>query len=226
MRQTPRPGKKQAEVARLEILIIRPPSTIPLNPTMKKLFALAATLGLLLTARADVETYKIDPVHSSTGFSLRHILSKFTSSFTKTSGTIMVDRDNLEKSSVEATVEVASVSTANEKRDGHILSPDFLDGAKFPTATFKSTAWKKTGENTFDVTGKLTIKDVTKDVVLHVTSNGFAPGMKPGTTISGWEATTVIKKSEFGVSGPAMLAKALGDEVTLSISIEAGYTKA
>jgi polyisoprenoid-binding protein YceI len=193
---------------------------------MKRLLTLIASLSLLLTARADVEAYKIDPVHSSTGFTIRHILSKFTSSFTKTSGVITVDRDNLEKSSVEATVEVASVSTANEKRNTHILSPDFLDNAKFPTATFKSKSWKKTGENTFDVTGDLTIKDVTKEVVLQVTSNGFADGMKPGTFISGWEATTVIKKSDFGVAGPAMLAKALGDEVTLNISIEAGYTKA
>ncbi len=192
---------------------------------MKRLIALLATLGLLLSARADVEIYQIDPVHSSTGFTLRHILSKFTSSFTKTTGTITVDRENLEKSSVQAAVEIASVSTANDKRNGHILSPDFFDAAKFPTATFTSTAWKKTGENTFDVTGSLTIKDVTKEAVFHVTLNGFAPGMKPGTTISGWEATTVIKKSDFGVAGPAMLAKALGDEVTLNISIESGYTK-
>jgi polyisoprenoid-binding protein YceI len=193
---------------------------------MKRLITLLAVLGLLATARADVETYTIDPVHSSTGFSLRHILSKFSSSFTKTTGTITVDRANLEKSSVEATVAVTSVSTANEKRDGHILSPDFLDGAKFPNATFKSTAWKKTGESTFDVTGDLTIKDVKKEVTFHVTLNGFAPGMKPGSTLSGWEATTVIKKSDFGVAGPAMLAKVLGDEVTLNISIEAGFTKA
>ncbi len=114
---------------------------------------------------------------------------------------------------------------ANEKRDTHILSADFLDGTKFPTATFKSKSWKKTGESTFDVTGDLKIKDVTKEVVLHVTLNGFAPG-KPGTTVSGWEATTVIKKSDFGVAGPAGLTKILGDEVTLNISIEAGYSKA
>ena len=193
---------------------------------MKRLLTAIAVLGLLATARAEVEIYKIDPVHSSTGFTLRHILSRFTSSFTKTNGTITVDRDNLEKSSVEATVEIDSVSTADPKRDGHIKSPDFFDAAKFPTATFKSKSWKKTGENTFDVTGDLTIKDVTKEVVLHVTLNGFAPGMKPGSTVSGWEATTIIKKSDFGVSGPAMLAKALGDEVTLNISIEAGHSKA
>jgi polyisoprenoid-binding protein YceI len=193
---------------------------------MKRLLALFATVGLLAIARADVEVYTIDPVHSSTGFTLRHMLSNFTSSFTKTTGTLTLDRDNLEKSSVVATVEVASVSTANENRDKHILSPDFLDGAKFPTATFKSKSFKKTGENTFDITGDLTIKDVTKEVVLHATLNGFGPGMKPGTFLTGWEATTVIKKSDFGAAGPAMLGKALGDDVTLNISIEAGFKKA
>lgn len=194
---------------------------------MKRLLSLlAVTLGLFSTTHADVEVYKIDPVHSSVGFNIRHILSKFTSSFTKINGAITVDRDNLEKSSVEATVEIASISTHDEKRDNHIRSADFFDAAKFPTATFKSKSWKKTGESTFEITGDLTIKDVTKEVVFHATLNGFAPGMAPGSTISGWEATTVIKKSDFGVAGPAMLSKVLGDEVTLNISIEAGHSKA
>ena len=193
---------------------------------MKRLFSLLAVLGLLASARADVETYSIDPVHSSAGFSVRHMLSKFTSSFTKTTGTITVDRANLENSSVDAAVEVASVSTANPDRDKHLQTPDFFDAAKFPAMTFKSKAWKKTGENTFDVTGDLTIKGVTKEVVLKVTSLGFGPGMRPGSQLSGWEATTVIKKSDFGVNGPAMMGKVLGDDVTVDLSIEAGLKKA
>lgn len=193
---------------------------------MKRLFTLFAVLTLAAAVRADVETYAIDPVHSSAGFSIRHMLSKFSSSFTKTTGTITVDRADLEKSSVEAAVEIASINTANPDRDKHLQTPDFFDAAKFPAMTFKSKAWKKTGENTFDVTGDLTIKGVTKEVVLKVTSLGFGPGMRPGSQLSGWEATTVIKKSDFGVNGPAMLAKVLGDEVTINISIEAGLKKA
>ena len=153
------------------------------------------------------------------------MLSKFSSSFTKTTGTITVDRANLANSSVEAAVEIASVSTANPDRDKHLQTPDFFDAVKFPTMTFKSKSWKKTGDNTFDVTGDLTIKGVTKEVVLKVTSLGFGPGMRPGTFLSGWEATTTIKKSDFGVTGPAMLGKVLGDEVTIDISIEAGLKK-
>jgi polyisoprenoid-binding protein YceI len=192
---------------------------------MKRLLALFATLALLASARAEVEVYKIDPVHSSIGYSLRHILSKFTSSFTKVSGDITIDRENLEKSSVTATIDVAALTTDNEGRDKHVKSPDFFDTAKFPTASFKSKSFKKTGADTFDIAGDLTIKDVTKEVVLHATLLGFAPGMRPGTFLTGWEATAAIKKSEFGLAGPAMLQKALGDDVALTINIEAGFKK-
>lgn len=192
---------------------------------MKRLLPLLAALALFASARAEVETYNIDPVHSSSGFRVRHMLSKFSSSFTKTTGTITVDRANLEKSSVDATVEIASISTSNPDRDKHLQSPDFFDAAKFPVMTFKSKAWKKTGADTFDVTGDLTIHGVTKETVLKVTSLGFGPGMKPGSQLSGWEATTVLKKSDFGVNGPAMLGKVLGDDVTVNISIEAGFKK-
>ncbi|MBI2814548.1 MAG: YceI family protein [Opitutae bacterium] len=187
-------------------------------------------LLLLLTALASAaalsaETYTIDSVHSSVGFSLRHIVSKFSSNFTKVSGTVTFDAAAPEKSSVEATVEIASINTANEKRNAHVLSGDFFDVTKFPSANFKSKSWKKTGADTFDVTGDLTIKDVTKEVVLHATLLGSGPGMD-GSMVTGWEATTKINKSDFGLAGPAMLSKALGDEVSLTIGVEAGYKPA
>ncbi len=188
------------------------------------LLAAALALGLLHTASAAVETYTIDPVHSSVAFKIRHFVSKVPGSFTKFSGTVTVDRDNLEKSSVEATIDVGSVNTASDARDKHLKSPDFFDVEKFATMTFKSKAWKKTGEDTFDVTGDLTIHGVTKEVVLKVTSLGFTEGMQ-GKMLSGWEASTTLKKSDFGVNGPAMLAKAVGDDVAVSISIEAGMKK-
>jgi polyisoprenoid-binding protein YceI len=189
---------------------------------MKRSLALLSALVFAVAARADVETYKIDPVHSSTGFSVRHLFSKFTSSFTKTTGTITVDQANMENNAVEATVEIASLNTANPDRDKHLSSPDFFDTANHPLATFKSKSWRKTGPSTFDVTGDLTIKGVTKEVVLKVTALGFGPGMRPGTMLSGWEATTVLNRNDFGVSyGP----KVLGEDVTVNISIEAGYKK-
>ncbi len=189
------------------------------------LFALTAlAAGFLNTASAAVETYTIDSVHSSVAFKIRHFVSKVPGSFTKFAGTIVVDRADLTKSSVEATIDVGSVSTAAEARDKHLKSPDFFDVEKFATITFKSKAWKATGPDTFDITGDLTIHGVTKEVVLKATSLGFAEGMQ-NRMLSGWEATTTIKKSAFGVNGPAMLAAAVGDEVAITIGIEAGMKK-
>jgi polyisoprenoid-binding protein YceI len=182
------------------------------------------TFGLLAGAQAAVETYKVDPVHSSVAFTIRHFVSKVPGSFTKFDGTIIVDRDNLEKSSVEATIAVGSVSTANTARDNHLKSPDFFDAAKFVSMTFKSKSWTKTGVDAFDVTGDLTIKDVTKEVVLKVKLLGFGPGMKDAM-LSGWEATTTLHKADFGVKGPAMLGAALGDDVGVTIGIEADLQK-
>ena len=193
--------------------------------TSFKILALASlVLGSAALSRAAVETYTIDPVHSSAGFTIRHFVSKVSGSFTKVSGTISVDRDNLEKSTVEASIAVASVSTANEKRDGHLLSSDFFDAAKFDAITFRSTSWKKTGDDTFDVTGQLTIHGVTKEVVLTTKLLGFGPGMG-GVELSGWEVSTTLNKADFGVNGPSMLGKALGDEVAIIINVEADYKK-
>lgn len=187
---------------------------------IRSLLILSAALAAL-SARAATETYTIDPVHSSVGFNIRHFVSKVPGKFSKFSGTVTVDRADLTKSSAEATIEIASVDTGNQKRDDHLRTADFFDAAKYPTMKFRSTAWKKTGENTFDVTGDLTLKDVTKPVTLKVTLLGFGPGM-PGTQLSGWEATTTIDKKQWNMKDPAMLDAALGDDVTITINVEAG----
>jgi polyisoprenoid-binding protein YceI len=191
---------------------------------MKILNKFVAITGLLLGAvnvvSAAVEKYAIDPVHSSVGFTIRHFVSRVPGTFTKVSGSIIVDRENLEKSSVEAVVDVGSLNTNNEKRDADVKGPNYFDAANFGTATFKSKSWKKTGDDTYDITGDFTLHGVTKEVVLHTTLLGFGPGPR-GAQLSGWEATTVLKKSDFGVNGPAMLGKALGDDVAIKIGIEA-----
>jgi polyisoprenoid-binding protein YceI len=190
----------------------------------KTLALLAIAAGLTSAASAAVETYAIDPVHSSVGFSIRHFVSKVPGAFTKFSGTILVDRDNLENSSVQATIDVGSINTFNDHRDGDLKSPNYFDAAQFATMTFKSTSWKKTGDSTFDVTGDLTIHGVTKPVVLKVTLLAFGPGMR-GAQLSGWEAETSIKRTDFGVNGPPGASAILGDDVAISISVEADLKK-
>jgi polyisoprenoid-binding protein YceI len=121
-------------------------------------FGLASTAS---NASAAIETYNIDPVHSSVGFTIRHLVGKVPGRFTQFSGAITVDRDNLENSSVSAVILVGSVDTDNDKRNGHLKTADFFDAATYSTITFKSTSWKKTGEGAFDVTGDLNIINVT-----------------------------------------------------------------
>jgi polyisoprenoid-binding protein YceI len=191
-----------------------------MKPSLKTLFIAAAALCVVSAASAAVETYVIDPIHSSVSFSIRHFVSKVPGRFTKFSGTIVVDRDNLENSSVNAVIDVGSVDTDNDKRNAHLKTADFFDAATYATMTFKSTSWRKTGDGTFEVTGDLTIKGITKQVVLNVTLDGFGPGAR-GAMLSGWEASTTLKKSDFGVNGPAALAKMLGDDVAISIAVEA-----
>src|SRR5262245_5665131 len=109
---------------------------------------LAAAFGALATfssAFAASGTYKIDTVHSSVGFSIRHFVAKVPGKFTKFTGTIVVDQNDPSKNQVEATIDATSIDTSNQRRDDHVRSADFIDAAKFPAIKFKSTAWKKTG---------------------------------------------------------------------------------
>ena len=188
------------------------------------LFLASLALGLLAPARAAVETYAIDPVHSSVGFSIRHVFTKVPGNFTKFSGTLTVDRDNLENSTVEATIEVGSLDTRSAKRDSDVQAPAYFDSAKNPTITFKSKSWKKTGADTYDVTGDLTIKGVTKSVVLQAKLLGFGPGLQ-GAYVSGWDVTTTLNRHDFGVDGPSWLGKAIGEEVAVTIGIESDLKK-
>ncbi len=184
-------------------------------------FATSFALGLATLTRAAVETYKIDPVHSSVGFSIRHFFSNVPGVFTKFSGTIVVDRDNLENSTVEAAIEVPSIDTRNGMRDKDLQSDKFFSADKFPAIAFKSKSWKKAGDDTYDVTGDLTIHGVTKEVVLKTKALGFGPGMK-GAMLSGWEATTTLNRNDFGIT---TYPKMLGDDVAVTISIEADQQK-
>lgn len=195
-----------------------------MKKTLRLLFLASFALGLLASAQAATETYTIDPVHSSVGFTVRHVFSKVPGSFTTFSGTLVLDRANLEASTVEASIDIASVNTASEKRDAHLKSPEFFDATKTPTITFKSKSWKKTGEATYDITGDLTIKAVTKSVVLKAKLLGFGPGLQ-GAYVSGWEATTTLNRHDFGVNGPGWLGTAIGDDIAVTIGVEADLKK-
>ena len=183
------------------------------------LLALLA-LGAPLPASAAVETYDIDPVHTWVGFNVRHFFTKVPGSFTKVKGAIVVDRDQLENSTVETVIEVASIDTRVKMHDDD-LRTRFFAATEFPVITFKSKAWKKTGDQTYDVTGDLKIRSVTKEIVLKVKSLGFGPGMR-GAPISGWEASTTLDRRDFGVSADQ---DSVATQVEIVINVEADLKK-
>lgn len=131
---------------------------------------------------------------------------------------LTVDREDMTKSSVEATIQIASVDTASVKRDKHLQEDDYFNEAKYPAMTFKSTKWAKgKKDNLFVVTGDLTMMGVTKPVSLDVELYGFGPG-RGGAVLSGWEATGTIDRTEWGLTAGA---PAVGNEVDITINIEA-----
>jgi len=169
-------------------------------------------------------TWDIDTAHTNLGFSARHaMVAKVRGHFAEYSGTFTIDGENIANSKAEITIQTASILTGQADRDGHLKSPDFLDVENFPTITFVSTAVAEKGDSVV-ITGDLTIHGVTKSVVLKTHLLGFGPGMG-GVQLSGWEVTTTLDKSVFGVNGPSMLGKALGDEVAVTINVEADYKK-
>jgi polyisoprenoid-binding protein YceI len=160
------------------------------------------------------------------GFQIRHLFSKVPGKFDDFSGQIQFDEANPEQSSVEVTINTASVDTGVKMRDDDLRSPNFFDVKKFPEITFKSTSVKKTGENTADVTGDLTMHGVTKPVVLKVELLGKGAGPKE-STVSGWNASTALKRTDFGLTWNKVIegTQMVGDDVQIELNIEADLKK-
>lgn len=184
-------------------------------------------LALAPAARAEKETFVLDKAHTEIGFKVRHFVSKVGGRFTKFDGSIEIDRANPAAGAVHLKIDAASIDTGNPKRDGHLNTPDFFDTAKFPEITFDSTKIVAKGKDAYDVTGNLTMKGVTKPVVLTVAANGFASDGHGGQK-AGFDVAGKINRKDFGVNwnsivdGNAMLA----DEVDVLITVEANKKKA
>lgn len=185
-----------------------------------------AVLALAPSARGEKETFVFDKAHSEFGFKVRHFVSKVGGRFTKFDGTIQIDATNPLASTVELKIDAASINTGNPDRDKHLNSPDFFDTAKFPEIIFKSTKIALKGKDTFEVTGDLTMRGVTKPVVLTVVANGFASDGHGGQK-AGFDVTGKLNRKEFGVSYNALAdgLAVLSEEVDLGITVEANKQK-
>jgi polyisoprenoid-binding protein YceI len=185
----------------------------------KRFFALVAAITLL-AGPALAETYIIDSEHSSVAFSIRHLVSRTSGRFNDFAGTIKYDPAHPEKTSAEATIQVSSIDTDNEKRDGHLRSADFFNAEKFPTITFKSTK-AKAKDGAIHLTGDFTMHGVTKSITLPVEILGTGANPFNKKPQAGFAAELTIKRSDYGVNTWSDVASVLGDEVKISLTVEA-----
>jgi polyisoprenoid-binding protein YceI len=185
----------------------------------------ALPLLLALSQVSQADTLKIDPVHSTVGFKIRHLFANVTGRFTDVSGTIDVDAGHPENASVDATIAIKSIDTANAMRDKDLRGSNFFNADQFPTMTFKSTKVAVSGQEA-DVTGDLTLHGVTKPVTLHVKFLGKGAGMMGGVT-TGWEATGSLKRSDYGLTWSKTIegTQLVGDDVSIDLEITADEPK-
>jgi polyisoprenoid-binding protein YceI len=186
------------------------------------LIALVLVIAAPLAARAD--TWKIDPVHSTIGFTVRHMtISSVRGQFDKFAGTITANGTDPASVSIEATIDTASIDTRSSDRDADLKSPNFLDVVKYPTMTFKSKKIEAAGPGKWNIVGDLTLHGVTNEVTLAV--DAAAPIKDPwGSTRAGATATTKISRKAFGLTWNKMIeagGAVVGDEVSVAIDVEA-----
>ena len=169
-------------------------------------------------------TYTLDVAHSRLGFVARHaMVTKVRGAFNQFEGTTTLDGANPSNSSVAITIDVNSVDTRNEQRDGHLRTNDFFDIANFPKITFTSTSIAHEGGNDFTVTGDLTIKDVTKSVSFPLEFTGAVKDPWGNDRI-GFEGSTVINRTDYGVNFNAALEAGgvlVSEKVTLEFELAA-----
>jgi len=186
---------------------------------MKRLLVAIAAGAALMSAAAPTfaaeVAYKLDPAHTETSFSIdRFGFTSILGIFAKSEGTIWLDEAAPEKSRVEATVDVASLQAGNPAREQHVTGERWLNAAKNPTMTFKSTKVVKTGADTAKVTGDMTIMGVTQPVTLDVKLNKIGTGPMGPNKMAGFTITGSISRKVFGSAGGA---GAIGDNVAIRI---------
>ena len=168
--------------------------------------------------------WTVDAAHTSVTFGVRHMMvSTVRGEFQKVSGSVTLDKKNPSQSKVEVDIDVASINTRDEKRDGHLRSADFFDAAQFPKITFRSTKVTQKSAEDFEVTGELSIHGVTKPVTLQVEGLTNEHADPWGMVRIGASAKTKIKRSEYGMTWNAALEAGgilVGDDVTIQLEVE------
>lgn len=189
----------------------------------------ALILGLAPAAsQAAVKTYTIDATHSEVSFRVKHLVTYVRGSFGTFEGTIVMNTDDISKSSVTFTIDAASIDTGNEDRDKHLRSEDFFAVEKYPTITFQSTSIRSQGgENRYVVVGDFTMRGVTKQLTLPVELTGEVADPR-GNIKAGFATETTINRQDYGVTWNRSLDQGgllLGNDVDVTINLETGLQK-
>jgi polyisoprenoid-binding protein YceI len=168
------------------------------------------------------ETWVADKAHSQTEFRIRHMMSNVTGRFRDFNAAVSIDRADPARSTVEFTIQSASIDTAEPSRDEHLRSPDFFEAAKYPTISFKSQSVTPKSKDTFDVAGDLTMHGVTKHVTLPVQFNGFGKDAR-GNERAGFAVEYTLDRKDYGITWNRVLDEGgvlLGDDVKVTIDLE------
>jgi len=190
----------------------------------RRIVLAAAVVCLVAPGLLHATPWEFDPAHTGVHFKVRHLMiSSVRGEFEKVSGKILYDEADVTKSTADITIDAASINTRVAKRDDHLRSPDFLDVAKHPAITFRSKRVEKAGDGTLKMTGDLTIRGVTKEVVLTI--EGPSPEVKDpeGNHRVGGQAAPKINRKEFGLTWNKAIETGgvvVGDEVEITIDVE------
>lgn len=184
---------------------------------MKK--ALLFLVAISISAASFAQTkWSIDPAHSFVNFSVRHMGISFVDGhFKKFDGTVTAAKPDLTDAKIRFTVDVNSISTNVEQRDNHLKSDDFFNAEAFPTMKFESSGFKKVNQNNYELIGKLTIRDVTKDVKFNVVYGGTATAQ--GNTKAGFTATATINRLDYNIKFDPTGA-GVGKDVKITLNLE------
>lgn len=194
---------------------------------MKKIMYLILSLLLLGQTHVMAQEWKIDPIHTGILFEIKHIYSTVRGHFSDFTGDVFFDPDNLDKSKFDFVVKVDSINTNNGKRDTHLRSDDFFAANKYPVMTFKSSRVSHAGGNKYVLEGKMTIKGVTKNMVLEFIYWGQKENpFKKNAMVAGFDTRFNINRLAFHVGdGKFYKAGVVGKDVAILITLEVGKKK-
>lgn len=192
--------------------------------------SLVIILAILTTSTINAQKakeWKLDKSHASVNFSINHFFSAVTGKFSNFNGEFYLNTNTPSNSKINFSIDINSINTGNEKRDSHLQSEDFFNQKKYPKITFKSYKVEEKSDKKLLVYGKLTIKNITKDIILPMAIKGMIEHpMKKGTMVLGVAFDTKINRSDFNIgSGKWGETLIIGDEVSITIPIELNSKK-